>query len=293
MKGEELPVGYRNMYELIRLAERRKVSIGEIVLAAEASQEGVTPKEVRERMARSWRVMQQAIRRGLKEDIKSVSGLSGGDAKRLASATHRFLSPQVAKAAAMALAVTEVNAAMGKIVACPTAGSCGIVPAALSLAAERLKLSDDAIIMALFTAAGIGIVCSLNAFISGAEGGCQAECGVAAAMAAGALTELAGGTPRQVGHAVAICLSNMLGLVCDPVAGLVEIPCILRNAGALMQALLAAELALAGVESRIPPDEVIDAMREVGEALPETLKETAQGGLATTPTGERIRRQFQ
>lgn len=293
MAQEKIPVEYRTMQDLIRLAERRKQRIGEIVLAVEASQEGVPPKEVYDQMVESWHVMQHAIRRGLEEDIRSVSGLSGGDAKRLATATPRFLSLHVAKAAAMALAVAEVNAAMGKIVACPTAGSCGIVPAALTLAAERLNLLEKDIILALFTAAGIGIVCSINASISGAEGGCQAECGVAAAMAAGALTELAGGTPHQVGHAVALCLSNMLGLVCDPVAGLVEIPCILRNAGALMQALLAAELALAGVESRIPPDEVIDAMQQVGEALPETLKETAQGGLATTPTGERIRRQFQ
>jgi L-serine dehydratase len=283
---------YQTIQELIKLASMKKVKIGEIVLEVEANQEDQPRDTIRGQMVISWQVMQQAIQRGINEDIKSVSGLSGGDGKRLSQVVPKYLSSSIAKAAAKALAVAEVNACMGKIVACPTAGSCGIVPAALSLAKEKLTLSDEDIIIALFTAAGIGIVCSINASISGAEGGCQAECGVAAAMAAGALTELAGGTPKMVGHAVAICLSNMLGLVCDPVAGLVEIPCIIRNAGALMQALLAADMALAGIESRIPPDEVIDAMREVGEALPESLRETAQGGLANTPTGKKIKKQL-
>ncbi|MFX1561886.1 MAG: L-serine ammonia-lyase, iron-sulfur-dependent, subunit alpha [Promethearchaeota archaeon] len=283
---------YQTLNELIKLASRNKKRIGEIVLAEEASQEGESPDTIRGQMVISWQVMLQAIQRGITEDIKSVSGLSGGDGKQVSQVAPKYLSRPVAEAAAKALGVAEVNASMGKIVACPTAGSCGIVPAALTLAKEKLNLSDEDIIISLFTAAGIGIVCSINASISGAEGGCQAECGVAAAMAAGALTELAGGSPTMVGHAVALCLSNMLGLVCDPVAGLVEIPCILRNAGALMQALLAAELALAGVKSRIPPDEVIDAMREVGEALPESLRETAQGGLANTPTAKRIQRKL-
>jgi L-serine dehydratase len=280
---------YKTIKELIKLAVRKRTKIGEIVLGVEADQEGESLGTIRGQMVISWQVMQQAIHRGITEDTKSVSGLSGGDGKRFSQASHKYLSSPIAKAAAKALGVAEVNASMGKIVACPTAGSCGIVPAALTLAKEKLNSSDKDIIIALFTAAGIGIVCSINASISGAEGGCQAECGVAAAMAAGALTELAGGTPQMVGHAVALCLSNMLGLVCDPVAGLVEVPCILRNAGALMQALLAADMALAGIESRIPPDEVIDAMREVGNALPESLRETAQGGLANTPTGKKLR----
>ncbi|MFX1473899.1 MAG: L-serine ammonia-lyase, iron-sulfur-dependent, subunit alpha [Promethearchaeota archaeon] len=281
-------MNYRNIQDLIRLAEKQKKKIGEIVIAVEAEQKDMPPEKVREQMVKVWRVMQASIRRGLAKENRSVSGLSGGDAKLVTKTKPRFLSRRIIKAVAMALGVAEVNAAMGKIVACPTAGSCGIVPAALTEAASRLKLSEDDVILALFTAAGIGIVCSINASISGAEGGCQAECGVAAAMAAGALTELAGGTPKQVGYAVALCLSNMLGLVCDPVAGLVEVPCILRNAGALMQTFLAAELALAGVESRIPVDEVISAMDEVGKALPESLRETAQGGLANTPTGQRL-----
>jgi len=281
---------YDSMNQLIKLSGREKKRIGEIVLAVEAEQEKESPDTIRGQMVISWEVMKQSIESGITEDVLSVSGLSGGDGKLFFSRESKYLGPDVSRAVARALGVAEVNASMGRIVACPTAGSCGIVPAALMLAQERLKVEEEAIITALFTAAGIGIVCSINASISGAEGGCQAECGVAAAMAAGALTELARGSPTMVGHAVALCLSNMLGLVCDPVAGLVEVPCVLRNAGGLMQALLAADLALAGIKSRIPVDEVIDAMREVGEALPESLRETAQGGLANTPTGKRYRK---
>jgi L-serine dehydratase len=279
---------YETLEQLIKHASQKKKRIGEVVLEVEAQQEGESPETIRGQMVISWEVMKQAIEKGLTEDIRSVSGLSGGDGKLFSLVTPKYMSPELANAVAMALGVAEVNAAMGKIVACPTAGSCGIVPAALSFAKAKLDTPEEDIILALFTAAGIGIVCSKNASISGAEGGCQAECGVAAAMAAGALTELAGGTPSMVGHAVAITLSNMLGLVCDPVAGLVEIPCIIRNAGSVLQAFLGTELALAGIKSRIPPDEVIIAMKEVGQALPESLRETAQGGLANTPTAKKI-----
>lgn len=280
------------MKGLIKLAGLQKKRIGDIVLAVEAEQENESPANIRGQMVISWEVMKLSLEKGVAEDVYSVSGLSGGDGKRFFSQQPKFLSPEVAKAVAWALGIAEVNAAMGRIVACPTAGSCGIVPAALMFAKEQLHLDEEAIITALFTAAGIGIVCSVNASISGAEGGCQAECGVAAAMAAGALTELAGGSATMVGHAVALCLSNMLGLVCDPVAGLVEVPCIQRNAGALVQALLSADIALAGIKSRIPVDEVISAMREVGDALPESLRETALGGLANTPTGNRLKKKL-
>lgn len=283
---------YETMKQLIELAGRQKKRIGEIALAQEAEQENESPDTIRGQMVICWEVMKQALERGVTEDIESVSGLSGGDGKRLFNRSPKYLSVDVTHAIARALGVAEVNASMGRIVACPTAGSCGIVPAALQFAKTRLQVDEESIITALFTAAGIGIVCSINASISGAEGGCQAECGVAAAMAAGAITELAGGSPTMVGHAVALCLTNMLGLVCDPVAGLVEVPCILRNAGGLTQALLAAELALAGIQSRIPVDEVIEAMREVGDALPESLRETALGGLANTPTGIRFRKKL-
>jgi L-serine dehydratase len=254
----------------------------------EAEQEDLTLKEVWRQMKTSWIVMSQAIQHGLTNENKSVSGLTGGDAKRLHESKPVYLGSELSKAVAMALGVAEVNACMGKIVACPTAGSCGIIPAALTFAQRKYGFSDDEIISSLFTAAGIGIVCSVNASISGAEGGCQAECGVASAMAAGALVELSGGNPEMVGESVAISLINQMGLVCDPVAGLVEVPCIQRNAGSLMQGILAAEQALAGIQSIIPVDEVIEAMQEVGEALPESLKETGEGGLATTPTGRKI-----
>jgi L-serine dehydratase len=283
---------YDTLEQLIKLAIQEKQRLGEIVLAVEAEQEDESPDTIRGQMVISWEVMKQALDRGVTEDIRSLSGLSGGDGKLLFTRNPLFLSPKMLTTVARALGVAEVNAAMGRIVACPTAGSCGIVPAALLFAKDHLNLDEETIITGLFTAAGIGIVCSKNASISGAEGGCQAECGVAAAMAAGTLTELAGGNPSAVGHAVALCLSNMLGLVCDPVAGLVEVPCVLRNAGALMQAFLASELALAGIKSRIPVDEVICAMREVGEALPESLRETAQGGLANTPTGNELKKKL-
>lgn len=272
---------------LIKQAEAENRRIGMIVTDMEAKKEDMTPTEVRAIMTDRWIIMKESINNGLNEKEPSLSGLSGGDGALVKQAEPRFLCG-VVKDAAAAVAVAELNASMGRIVACPTAGSCGIVPAALTLAVERLGSSEEDVVTSMFTAAGVGIVCSLNASISGAEGGCMAECGVAGAMAAAALVELGGGTPAMVGEAVAICLTNSMGLVCDPVAGLVEVPCILRNPGALLQGLLAAELALAGVRSRIPVDEVIEAMKEVGEALPESLRETGQGGLAATPTGRRI-----
>ncbi len=281
-------MNYSTLKELIELAEKHDKRIGEIVQEMEAEQEDLTLEEVWRLMRTSWTVMSQAIQHGLTNENKSISGLTGGDAKRLYESMPVYLSSELSEAVAMALGVAEVNACMGKIVACPTAGSCGIVPAALTFAQGKHGYRNEEIISSLFTAAGIGIVCSINASISGAEGGCQAECGVASAMAAGALVELSGGNPEMVGHAVAISLINQMGLVCDPVAGLVEIPCIQRNAGSLMQGILAAEQALAGIKSIIPVDEVIEAMHEVGEALPDSLKETGEGGLATTPSGRRI-----
>jgi len=281
-------LNYSTLKELIELAENHDKKIYDIVQMVEAEQDYLSLEEVWDKMETSWRVMSQSIQNGLKNAKPSVSGLSGGDAKKLSTSKPIYLSRELSEAIAMALGVAEINAGMGKIVACPTAGSCGIVPAALTFAKKKHGYSEKEIISSLFTAAGIGIVCSINASISGAEGGCQAECGVAAAMASGALVELAGGSPSMVGNAVAICLTNQMGLVCDPVAGLVEIPCIQRNAGSLMQGILAAEQALAGLKSMIPVDEVIEAMQEVGEALPESLRETGEGGLAATPTGREM-----
>ena len=188
----------------------------------------------------------------------------------------------------LSIAVAEGNVAMGRIVAAPTAGSCGILPAVLLSVGERLNSSQDDLVRALFTAAGFGIVIAKKAGISGAVGGCQAECGSASGMAAAVAVELAGGTPEQSGHACAIALKNSLGLVCDPVAGLVEVPCVKRNAGGAANALAAADLALAGVKSVIPIDEVILAMHQVGQSMPASLRETAEGGLAASATARRI-----
>ena len=194
-----------------------------------------------------------------------------------------FLTPALYRA----LAVSELNAAMGRVVAAPTAGSCGILPAAV-LTMQEKGCSEHDCVMALFTASAVGMVITTSASVAGAQGGCQAECGSAAAMAAAAIVELAGGTPRQAADAVAMALKNILGLVCDPVAGLVEIPCIKRNASGVAGAFVAAELALAGIESAIPADEVIVAMKKVGDAMSPALKETAEGGLAATPTARRL-----
>ena len=282
---------YDSVAELIRAAQEHGVSVSELVLRQQAAQLEKPAEEVYETMRRSYEVMAQAAESGLQEGVRSASGLTGGDANRL----HRHLQENgslteglLPQALSIALAVSEWNAAMGRIVAAPTAGSCGILPAALLTLQRRRNLSEKACVMALFTASGLGMALARNASISGAEGGCQAECGSASAMAAAALCELCGGTPAMIGHSVAIALKNILGLVCDPVAGLVEIPCEKRNASGVANAFVAAELALAGIESAIPVDEVILAMKRVGDALPTALRETAEGGLAATPTAQAL-----
>ena len=212
------------------------------------------------------------------------------DLYQYAQNENSFVNPSTLNAAANALAVSEVNAAMGRIVATPTAGSAGILPAVLVHALDSGRFTREQIVQSIFTASALGLVIANKASISGAAGGCQAEIGSATAMAAGTLVELAGGTPKQVGNAVGIALKNSLGLVCDPVAGLVEIPCILRNGLHAITAQAAADMALAGVASVIPPDEVIKVMHEVGQQMPESLRETGIGGLAGTPTGRKDKR---
>jgi L-serine dehydratase len=224
--------------------------------------------------------MRQSVRDGLDPDLRSLSGRVGGQAAKMAAPGQPQRLGLTGKACAYALAVAESNACMGKIVAAPTAGSCGILPGTLLAAQEQEGFTDDALVLALFAAAAVGRAIALQATVSGAEGGCQAETGSAAGMAAAALTELYGGTPEAAADACAFALMNTLGLVCDPVGGLVEIPCVYRNVAGAAQALAAAQLALAGVKCPIPCDEMILAMKDVGDAMPASLRETGEGGCA-------------
>ena len=255
-------------------------SLGKAALHWQCKQETCPEEEIIRRMHQRLKVMREAAHAGLSPDLRSVSGMVGGQASRMIDEKHVGRFGLLGKAGAYALSIAEYNACMGKIVAAPTAGSCGILPGALLSVQEQEGFSDDELVMALFAAAGFGRIISLQATISGAEGGCQAECGAAAAMAAAALVQLYGGTAEMAGHACAFALMNMLGLVCDPVHGLVEVPCVYRNVGGVSQALAAAQMALSGVTSPIPCDEVILAMKEVGDALPASLRETGEGGCA-------------
>jgi|LSQX01.1.fsa_nt_gb L-serine dehydratase len=288
-------ISYQSVQELVEAAEKTGVTIGQIVLADQAVQLEQAPDALFLRMADRLRVMRQAADEGLRSPERSPSGLSGGAAVKLQAALDEkrtIAGPLLARLLARALAVSEVNARMGRIVAAPTAGSCGILPAVILTLAEEKGLDERAAVLGLWTASGIGMVIASQASLSGAEGGCQAECGSAAAMAAAAAVEMLGGSPRQAAEACAIALKAVLGLVCDPVAGLVEVPCIKRNASGAANALVAAELALAGITSAIPADEVIAAMRAVGSQMPASLRETAAGGLAATPTGREIARRL-
>ena len=267
---------YESVSELTAAAEKRGVRISGLVLEDQAEAMERSPLELFEKMEIDLHVMQESAKDGAGKDRRSMSGLTGGEGFRMQEYVREknggLCGPFLGKAMAKALAVAGCNASMGRIVAAPTAGSCGILPGCL------LTLLEEGT-----------MVIANRASIAGAQGGCQAECGSAAAMTAAALVELMGGTPAQCADACAIAITSQLGLVCDPVAGLVEIPCIKRNVSGLMIAFSSADLALAGIEARIPADECLDAMREVGDALPAALKETAGGGLATTPTGKMLR----
>ncbi len=283
---------YSSIAELCQAAEQAGTTISQTALADQSEQMEQPADVLYRRMADSLVVMRDAVRAGMDPELRSTSGLTGGDAAKMAryaeqgGITGAFLN----RAMARAIAVSEYNAAMGKVVAAPTAGSCGILPGTIVSMLEEGLCDERAAVMALFTAGAIGMVIAQQASIAGAQGGCQAECGSASAMAAAALVELCGGTPAQSAHACAMAIKNQLGLVCDPVAGLVEIPCIKRNVSGIAIAFTAAELALAGIESKSPADECIQAMRAVGDSMPCALKETAQGGLATTPTGIELKR---
>lgn len=283
---------FDSIAHLVALADERGQPLHEIVLQAEMANNGKSADYLRDRMAKRLEIMQHAASQGLATPVMSISGITGGSAYKfwhwLEEGHEPLTGPILSRAVARAMAVNEVNAGMGCIVATPTAGSAGILPAVLVTLQELRGFSDQQLVDALFTASGIGAVIVRRAFVSGAAGGCQAETGSAASMAAGAAVELLGGTPQQSAEAVAITMKNMLGLVCDPVAGLVEAPCVKRNAAGAAQCFIAVDLALAGVTSLIPADEVIDAMAQIGRHMDERFRETAQGGLAATPTGRRL-----
>jgi len=285
----ELDNGLLSLQNWINEAQNKRVDFLEYCLDLQARELEITPEALLKRMIKMLEVMEESIATGL-SGIPSKGGLVGGNAQRLQQSIKEngtfILGDTLLTAVTYAIAVGEANAAMGRIVAAPTAGASGILPAVLFTLKDTRGVSMTELAKGLIVAGVIGMVIAARATLSGAEGGCQAECGSGAAMAAGAAVALCNGSPEAVGHAVAIALKNMLGLVCDPVAGLVEVPCVKRNAGAVSQALTAAEMALAGIKSIIPVDEVIDAMKSVGQSLHCSLKETAQGGLAVTPTGQ-------
>ena len=280
-----------SMKEIFERSARENIPFWEIVLQYDMEERQVSRQASMAKMLSTWQAIQDAAD-SYTGTQRSVSGLVGGDglkmrlyARRGESIGGEFMDEVIVQAISMA----ESNACMRRIVAAPTAGSCGVVPAVLLPLCEREHYTQHELLEALYVASGIGAVIAYRASISGAAGGCQAEIGTASAMAAGALVSLRGGTNEQFGHAVAIALKNLMGLVCDPVAGLVEVPCVKRNVIGAVNAISAADMALAGIESRIPVDEVIDAMGEVGRRMPVEFRETALGGLAATPTGKAVK----
>lgn len=284
----------KNIQTLVEYCLKNNMKISDVMLEFEANKSQKSKSQILSYMHMHYEVMKKSAKKGL-EGVVSHSGISGGDAKKLDNYIKKgiFLTdPTLLKAINYAISINEVNAAMGVVCATPTAGSAGVLPACVIALSEKLNISDEVAIKHIFCAGAIGYIIANNAFISGAAGGCQAEVGSASAMAAATLVEMMGGDVNMCVNAAAIALKNMLGLACDPVAGLVEVPCIKRNAGGVSVAFCAAEMALAGIVSKIPPDEVIDAMYKIGIALPLTLKESAMGGLADTKTGRELKQKL-
>jgi L-serine dehydratase len=279
---------YDTIADIIRLGEENNISFGDVVLRYELENydrsEDAVVREIENRLD----IFESSIQDGIAYAEKTASGMSGGQAAQLNGQTPRFMSDIAYKAMTYAIAVNEANAKMFRIVACPTAGSCGVMPGAVKAVADHYQLDRATVVKGFLAASGIGNVVANRACVAGAVGGCQAEIGTAACMAAGAIVEMMGGSPRQVGHAIALCMKNLLGLACDPVGGLVEVPCIKRNVAGAVNALTSAQLAMAGITSAIPVDEVIDAMRRIGNEMPSAIKETSLGGLATSPTAVRL-----
>ncbi|UXS67132.1 L-serine ammonia-lyase, iron-sulfur-dependent, subunit alpha [Staphylococcus chromogenes] len=285
---------FKNVKELIAKCEAENKAIYEVMMEQEMAVTGLSKEEVYAHMNRNLETMEKAVEEGI-QGVTSKTGLTGGDAvlmKQYIESGKSIAGYTLLDAVSKAVATNEVNAAMGKICATPTAGSAGVVPGVLFALKDKLQLSRTDMLNFLLTSGAFGFVVANNASISGAAGGCQAEVGSAAAMAAAAVVEAAGGTPQQSAEGFAICMKNMLGLVCDPVAGLVEVPCVKRNAAGASNAIVSADMALAGIESRIPTDEVIDAMYRIGQTMPSALRETGRGGLAGTPTSQRLKQQI-
>jgi L-serine dehydratase len=283
----------RNGEELLKICFEENISLSEYAIRYEMENREISKEELYKKMKKNLKVMIDSANSGMDKEIYSVSGLIGGDAykvKKYLEKGNSLTGETMVLAMAMALSSSEVNAAMGKIVACPTAGSCGILPSVILTAGKKLKKSEEELIIALFAASAVGMIIGMNATLSGAEGGCQAECGSAAAMGAAAVVEMMGGTPKMSLDAAAIILKNVLGLVCDPVAGLVEIPCAKRNVSGAISALSIADLVMAGVDSKIPFDDAVSAMYKVGKCLPASLRETAEGGVAITKAGLELRK---
>ncbi|GGI64135.1 L-serine ammonia-lyase, iron-sulfur-dependent, subunit alpha [Limosilactobacillus caviae] len=284
---------YESVRDLVHVAEKREKALSELIIEEECHDSGISRKKVWQRMRINLLTMQNAIKQGETGDgVRSRTGLTGGEAIKLKNYRERgkTLSGDAMMAAVEnAVATNEVNAAMGVVCATPTAGSSGTLPGILFMLEKRLKLTEEQMIRFLFTAGGFGLIIANHAGIAGATGGCQEEVGTASAIAAAAAVEAAGGTPEQSSHALAIALSNLLGLVCDPIAGLVEVPCVKRNAIGAGNSLIAADMALAGCTSAIPADECIVALDRVGRSMSAELRETGIGGLAGTPTGQAIK----
>ena len=277
--------------ELLEICAAEQISLSEYAIRQEMELKNVSREDLFAQMKITLDAMKESATVGRENKVYSLSGLIGGDAYRLQQYCNNgnsLMGNGIVMAMAMAISSSEVNCAMGKIVACPTAGSCGILPAVILTTGHLLNKTDNELIQGLFAASAIGMIIGMNATFSGAEGGCQAECGSAAAMASGAVVELMGGTPKMSLDAAAIIFKNVLGLVCDPVAGLVEIPCAKRNVSGAINALCTADMVMAGVDSKIPFDDAVAAMYKVGTGLPEELRETALGGCAATPTGKAL-----
>ncbi|MGG3623469.1 L-serine ammonia-lyase, iron-sulfur-dependent, subunit alpha [Bacillus gobiensis] len=288
-------MGINSMRELIEACEREQKTIGEMMLMMEVKKSGKDEETIINMMEERLLKMKEAVDSGMNDASTTPSGISGGDAVKMYDYINQgktLSGNYISDAMTFSLATSESNARMGVIVATPTAGAAGILPGVLFSLHKNEGASYKDLVMGLFTASMLGFVIANRSFISGAAGGCQAEVGSAAAMAAGTIVELKGGTPKQAVNATAISMKSLLGLVCDPVAGLVEVPCIKRNAIGTSIAFSAADLSLAGVESRIPCDEVIEAMYRIGKDMPRTLRETALGGLAMTETGKKVKEQL-